>query len=454
METKQKNIISKSWVNACRFILAVVFIFSGFVKAIDPLGFSYKTQEYLSVFGMPSGILGTSFPLLFSIALAGLEFALGVFLFWGIRNFFSSFVALLLLAIMTPLTLYLSLENPVSDCGCFGEAWVLTNWESFAKNAFLFIASVSIFVGRRHIIRFVSEKMEWMISVCTFLFIFALSFYCLSALPILDFRPYKIGQNIREGMEIPAGEKMPIFETKFVLEKDGVRKVFALEDYPDSTWTFIESQTVLKEKGYEPLIHDFLLQLVETGEDITDKLLSDENYTFLLVVPRIEYADDSNIDLINEIFDYSVEHGYGFYALTASSVRNIELWKDKTGAEYPFCFADEKMLKTVIRSNPGLLLMKDATILNKWSNNYLPDEYVLTASLDKLEFGKQKEVNDMRTIAYVAFWFALPLLLVLGVDMLLMQRKKKTMLLLHEQPDATAAMTIVPMDSDDNNKEL
>lgn len=411
-------------MNVCRFILAVSFIFSGFVKAIDPIGFSYKTQEYLSVFQL-SDRFPDYFSLLFSIAMAGIEFAVGVFLFMGIRNLFSSFTALLLLAVMTPLTFYLALENPIPDCGCFGDLWILTNWESFAKNILLLISSISIFAGRRFIIRLVSEKMEWMISICTFLFVFALSFYCLSALPVIDFRPYKIGRNIREGMKVPEGAKKPVFDTKFLLEKDGVRKEFTLHDYPDSTWTFVEARTVLKEKGYEPPIHNFLLQHAETGEDITDELLTNEDYTFLLVAPRIEQADDSSIDLINEIYDYAVEYGYAFYALTASSAKNIDIWRDKTGAEYPFCLVDETTLRTIIRSNPGLLLMRNGVILNKWSNNYLPDEYVLTAPLDRLELGKQKEVNDLRTLAYVLLWFILPLSLVVGVDMLLVNRRKR-----------------------------
>lgn len=137
-------------------------------------------------------------------------------------------------------------------------------------------------------------------------------------------------------MEIPEGAKPSVYDTRFILEKDGVKKEFSLEDYPDSTWTFVEARTVLKEKGYEPPIHDFSMLSVETGEDITEKVLTDEGYTFLLVAHRIEQADDSNIDLINEIYDYSVEHGYGFYALTSSTEEDILQWRDRTGAEYPF----------------------------------------------------------------------------------------------------------------------
>lgn len=423
MKTEKKHIIQKVWVNACRFLLAALFIFSGFVKAVDPLGSFYKIQDYLTAFGMLSWF-PTYLPLFLAIILSAVEFGVGIFLFFGIRRKIASTLALLLMGVMTPLTLYLALANPVSDCGCFGDAWVLTNWQTFGKNILLLIAAISVFKGWKQIIRFITMKMEWMVSMYTFLFVFVLSFYCLENLPILDFRPYKTGVNIKSAMEVPEGAKPSEFESRFILEKNGKRQEFTLDNYPDSTWTFVETRTLLKEKGYEPPIHDFSMMSMETGEDITDSVLLDKGYTFLLVAHRVEEADDSGIDLINEIYDYSVEHGYGFYALTSSPDDEIELWREKTGAEYPFCQMDDITLKTIIRSNPGLLLIKDGTILNKWSDNQLPDEYVLTDSLDKLELGMQKQENNLHTIGYVLLWFIIPLMLVIGVDILFIRRRK------------------------------
>lgn len=424
MEIDKKHIVGKVGVNLCRFLLGGVFIFSGFVKAIDPLGFFYKIQDYLTAFGMISWF-PSYLPLLLGIVLSAIEFSVGVFLFLGIRRKVASTLALLLMAVMTPLTLYLALSNPVSDCGCFGDAWVLTNWQTFGKNIVLLAVVVSVFKWQDLLIRFITPKMEWMISMYTILFVFALSFYCLENLPVLDFRPYRIGTNIKVGMEIPEGAKPSVFESRFIMEKDGKRREFTLEDYPDSTWTFVESRTILKEKGYEPPIHDFSMMSLDTWDDITDSVLLDKGYTFLLVAHRIEEADDSNIDLINEIYDYCTEHGYGFYALTSSPEDEIELWRDKTGAEYPFCQTDDITLKTIIRSNPGLLLIKDGTILNKWSGNRLPDEYVLTDSLDKLDLGKLKQESDLRTIGYVVLWFIIPLMMVLCADILVIRRRER-----------------------------
>lgn len=414
----------KVWVNICRFVLAVVFIFSGFVKAIDPFGSFYKIQDYLTAFNLISWFPGY-WPLLFAVLLAAIEFCAGIYLFLGIRRKISSTLAFLLMLVMTPLTFYLALADPVSDCGCFGDALVLTNWQTFGKNVVLLVAAVTVFRQWREITRFITLKMEWIFSMYTILFVFALSAYCLRNLPLLDFRPYKIGTNIKAGMEIPEGAKLSVLETTFVMEKEGKRKEFTLDNYPDSTWTFVETRTIVKEKGYEPPIHDFAMQSLTSGTDITDSVLTSRGYTFLLVAHRIEEADDSNIDLINEIYDYSVEHGYGFYALTSSPEDAIALWCDRTGAEYPFCQMDDITLKTIIRSNPGLLLIKDGTILNKWSDSQLPDEYVLTDSLDKLELGRLKYVNDWYTMGYVLLWFIVPLAFVIGADQLFVVRLQK-----------------------------
>ena len=411
-------------VNVCRFVLGATFVFSGFVKAVDPMGFYYKVQDYLEAFGMSLWV-PSIFILFFVIGLSAVEFCVGVFLVFGIRRRVAAPIALLLMGVMTPLTLYLALFNPVSDCGCFGDAVVLTNWETFWKNVVLLVVAFVVFKYPERIWRFVSSKMEWMISLYSFLFIFVFSFYCLANLPVLDFRPYRVGVDICKGMEMPEGAKPSVFESHFILEKDGERREFTLEDYPDSTWTFIEARSVLVEKGYEPPIQNFALMEVETGEDITQEVLADTNYVFLLVVNRVETADDGNIDLINEVYDYSVEHGYAFYALTSSAREEIELWCDRTGAEYPFCQADDITLKTVIRSNPGLLLLKGGVILNKWSDNQLPDEYDLSAPLDQLEIGQQKEVNDLRTIGYVLLWFFVPLALVVVVDLAVVKRKEE-----------------------------
>lgn len=428
METKKlQNRILDVWVNLCRFILSIVLVFSGFVKAVDPLGSTYKIQDYVEAFGLGS-FCPDFLPLFLAVFLAVFEFSIGVCLFFGIRKKSTTALTFLMLLFLTPLTLYLAIDDPVSDCGCFGDALVLTNWQTFGKNVVLLIAATSCLAWKERILRFVSEKTQWLIALYAVAFGLSLSIYCYRNLPILDFRPYRIGTSIPKGMEIPVGAKKSVYENFFILEKNGVKNEFTLENYPDSTWKFIDSRSVLKEKGYEPPIHDFSITEMKTGEDITEKILHDKGYTFLLIANRIEEADDNDIDLINEIYDYSVENGYAFYCLTSSLDKQVEQWRGKTGAEYPFCFSDNITLKTIIRSNPGLVLLKNGVVLNKWHHSNLPDEYALYGKLDKLEIGKQKPVDDRHTIVLVVLWFIIPLLLVLGLDLLIVKRldeKKK-----------------------------
>lgn len=412
------------WTNVCRFALAFVFIFSGFVKAVDPLGSQYKIQDYLEAFGI-AGWFPSFFPLFVAIILSTLEFSVGVYFLFGIRRKLSTALALIIMGFMTPLTFYLAIANPVSDCGCFGDAWVLTNWETFIKNVFLLLAAISVFKWGNRIIRLVSESSQWLIALYSLIFIIGVSLYCLTYLPVIDFRPYKVGTDIPQSMIIPEGAKKSVYESTFILEKDGVKKEFTLDDYPDSTWTFIDTHTVLKEKGYEPPIHDFSIVRTADGEDITEEVLNDKNYTFLLIAHRIDQADDSNIDLINEIYDYCMENGYKFYCLTSSLDDEIEQWRDKTGAEYPFCIADDITLKTIIRSNPGLMLIKDGVILNKWSHNELPDEYALTGKLDKLSIGKLQPRVLSHTMGAIFLWFVIPLLIFLGIDILVVRRLER-----------------------------
>ena len=391
MESKQLHSIIGIWTNACRFLLAVVFIFSGFVKAVDPLGTQYKIQDYLEAFGWAASV-PAFLPFLASILQAMVEFCLGVYLLFGIRRRMTTLFVVLIMGVMTPLTLWLALSNPISDCGCFGDAVTLTNWETFGKNVFLLIAAASVF-----------------------------------ELPVFDFRPYHIGADIRKGMEIPEGAKPTVYETRFILQKNGVEKEFTLENYPDSTWTFVDSQTIVKEQGYEPPIHDFSIIRQEDGEDITDEVLDDDNYTFLLVAHQLSQADDSTIDLINELYDYSVEHGYQFYCLTSSPDSDIEDWQERTGAEYPFCLMDDITLKTMIRSNPGLMLLKNGVVINKWSVNSLPDEYVLTDRLEKLPLAQINEKTFSHKVVLVLAWFVFPLLFFSMVDVIWehFHRKKK-----------------------------
>jgi len=218
-----------------------------------------------------------------------------------------------------------------------------------------------------------------------------------------------------------------VFETVFIMEKDGKRKELSEEEYNkvwmDSTWIYIDRRTTQVLGGYQPPIHDLSMVLTETGEDITDMVLSDPGYTFLLVSPHLQQADDSQLDRINRLYEYSKEFGHAFYGMTASGEKEIARWRDMTGAEYPFCNTDETTLKTIIRSNPGLVLIKDGTVIRKWSHNRLPDDSQLTLPLEKSELGQMPKDSVPGKIANLLLWFVLPLALLTIADRMWMWTK-------------------------------
>ena len=407
----------KMIVNLCRIIVAVTFIFSGFVKAIDPIGTQYKLQDYLGAIGM-AGILPNWTLLAVAVFLAAIEFCIGIFLLFAIQRRLISKLTVAFMAFMTMVTVWIVVADPVKDCGCFGDALHLTNTETLIKNIVLLVCSLAIMYRPLAMFRFVSKSNQWIVTNYTIVFILVSSGLSLYYLPIFDFRPYHIGVNIPRGMEIPKGAKLPQFKTTFIMEKNGQRKEFALDNYPDASWKFIDSKTVQTSEGYIPPIHDFSITDNKTGLDLTNSVLSHKGYTFLLIAPHLETADDSNFGDIDRLYEYAQSYDIPFYCLTASTTKAIKRWIDLTGAEYSFCITDEAVLKTIIRSNPGLLLLKDGTIINKWSHNNLPNEAKLSRPISQSSLGKMPKDSVPAKILEIVLWFILPLTLLTLADRL------------------------------------
>ena len=407
----------KMTVNLCRIIVALTFIFSGFVKAIDPIGLQYKLQDYLGAIGIP-GFLPDWLLLIMAVLLAAVEFCMGIFLLFAIQRRLISKLIVVFMSIMTLITVWLVVANPVKDCGCFGDALHLTNTETLVKNIILLGCSIVIMQRPLAMFRFISESNQWIVINYTIVFIFVSSGLSLYYLPLFDFRPYRIGTNIPRGMEIPKDAEQPLFETTFIMEKGGQRKEFTLNDYPDSTWKFIDSKTVQVKEGYIPPIHDFSIADRKTGKDLTDSVLRHKGYTFLLIAPYLERADDSNFGDIDQLYEYAQTYNIPFYCLTASTAKAIQRWRNITGAEYPFCITDETTLKTIVRSNPGLLLLKDGTIINKWSHNQLPNGAKLSLPITQSALGKMPQDSVPGKILEIILWFILPLTLLTLADRL------------------------------------
>ena len=367
--------MKKLAVNIARLILAVAFILSGFVKAVDPLGTQYKIQDYLVAMGL-GRLIPDFMTLSASVLLSTIEFILGICLLFAIRRRMVSKIVLVLMTAMTLLTLWLALTDPISDCGCFGDALVLTNWQTFWKNIVLLTAAVIVWRYPLLMPRLIGEANQWIVMNYSGVFILlVIAGRSLYTLPQFDFRPYHVGTNLRQGWQrMMEGEDSPYAE--------------------------------------------FFMELTDEGEDITEDVLNREGYTFLLVSPHLEQADDSQLDALNQIYEYSLDNGYPFYCLTASTEKGINHWRNITGAEYPFCNTDDITLKTIIRSNPGLLLLKDGIIIRKWSHNNLPDEQDLTGELETSELGQLPSDTVATKILWILTWFVLPLVLLTLADRL------------------------------------
>lgn len=404
-----------------RVLFGLVFIFSGFVKAVDPLGFAYKMQDYLeAMFGIGAfpfaGIALTA-----SIVLSAVEFVIGVNMLLGARLKETTWVAGLMMLFMTPLTLWVALYNPVHDCGCFGDALVISNWATFWKNIVFSLMLLGVFLLRKVHKPFVSNYAQWSITLFAFLFSVGISWYAYQHLPILDFRPYKIGNNIIEGMAIPEGAPVDEFDTKLIYEKDGVQKEFTLENYPedDTTWVFVDQKSLLIKKGYEPPIHDFSITLPDQGE-VTDMVLANPDYTFLLVAYDLPSSNLPKTKELNALYDYCIKNNYAFYCLTASVDEDIAAYKVKTGAKYPIATSDKITLKTIIRSNPGLVLIKNADVLNMWHVNDLPS---FDKKLEESDLGVQKPNTDLKNILWSLVIFILPILIIIASDKIISNKR-------------------------------
>lgn len=434
MATSKKDIGIKILVEIARIILGITFVFSGFVKAVDPYGTAYKIEDYLSAFNLSSFVF-LALPV--SAFLCILEFLMGAFMLFGIYRRWNSRLLLLTMCFMTPLTLYLAIANPVEDCGCFGDALVISNWATFYKNIVLLACAIVVIIYRERISNFFTGKTYWLAFLYIIIFIGLFVFRNYIYDPLFDFRPYKIGADIPALMQVEDG-KGRLEETMFVYSKDGIEKEFTEENYPweDSTWVFVRMDTKVISEGEKPLIKDFTINKlvfdqeksqIVSSSDITNEVLSDSNYVFLMISPSLSKIATSHLSSFEDVADYARDYYYKFYCLTSSGPDDIMTWSKENTINFDFCNTDERTLKTIIRSNPGLLLLKNGVIINKWADIDVPAEENLTAPLDQLPYSSQINLKeeDKKNICLISAIFILPLLGLKGFDLLFFRRKKK-----------------------------
>ncbi|MDU1904267.1 MAG: DoxX family protein [Dysgonomonas sp.] len=442
---KTKDILLKAGIEVARIILAITFIFSGFVKSIDPLGTVYKIQDYLTAFGL-SELHGLA--LFLSVLLCAGEFCLGMFMLIGLYRKWTSRLMLLVMLFMTPLTLYLAIANPVEDCGCFGDALIISNWQTFYKNIVLLACSVIVLIWHEKITNLFTGKFYWFVALYIIIFGIGFCLYNYYNEPIIDFRPYKIGNNIPELMTVEEG-KAPVYKNILIYQKDGVEKEFTEDNYPweDSTWVFVDRVSRIIKEGEIPVIEDFSINRlflnpdkteIEYEENITDELLSDSTYTFLMIAYSLEDMRDTYLSRFEDVNNYAKDYNYKFYCLTSSPRDSILKLEKENITNFDFCAADERVLKTITRSNPGLILLKEGIVINKWADRDVPDENQLKKPIEELAFSKMPDTSatTKRRVSTTIMVLLLPLLGVKIFDALLYQRKK-TRQRVDEEPDKT-----------------
>ncbi len=363
----------KYLVSISRVLVGVLFIVSGFIKLNDPVGFSFKLEEYFS-----PGVLDLPFfepyALYISIFVVILEVLLGVMLLVGFRIKFTVWSLLAMILGFTFLTFYSAYFNKVTDCGCFGDALKLTPWQSFIKDVILLVLILILFKGRAFIKPIVGSNAKRIITVAALVISALYARYVLRHLPVIDFRPYKIGANIKDGMNVPEGAPAAIYDYAWKFKIDGKEEVIVTQgDYPNVEGEFIDVETTEVQKGYEPPIHDFTLE--RNGTDFTDTLLVAPKLV-MVIAYDVAKTERNVYSEIKTVTDTALEKGYQVIGMSASNDALTGPLINDYGLGFDFYFTDETALKTIVRSNPGVLVLEKGTIVQKVHFN----------DLDELEF--------------------------------------------------------------------
>lgn len=371
---------------SARIFIGLVFLFSGFVKAVDPLGAQYKITDYLMAFGLDWLV---PLSLFFAIALNLAEFLIGFVLVFGVKMRLFAWGSFLFMLFFTPLTLYLAIQNPVSDCGCFGDAWVMTNWETFYKNIIFMAMAIIVFIHRyRYWERMIpTGAKNTIIGIGVFIGI-GLQLYAVRYDAILDFRPWKVGNHISK-LVVPTPEKSEIF----LIYKNTVTG--ANEEYTSQTlpWQdeermalleFVEQRKIIIEPFIDAPIHDFII-INDEGYNITDELITYPQFHFLAVSYDLAQINKNAISKLTSFAIACQNDNINFHFITGSTPTEIDAFVKENKPSYNIYNADPTALKTIIRSNPGLLLLKEGFVVDKWSHRRIPEYSEFKSNIEVYE---------------------------------------------------------------------
>ena len=353
-----------------RIFVGILFIISGFIKLNDPLGFSYKLQEYFSAEVLNLPFL-ESYALAISVFVVVFEVVLGVFLLIGYKPKFTLWSLLLMIVFFTFLTFYSAYFDKVKDCGCFGDALKLTPWESFTKDVVLLALILIIFFGRKYITQIFSPIVTNSIAALSLILSLAFGYHVLMHLPSIDFRAYKIGDNLLQNMSTPPDAPKAVQEFTWTFDVDGEQQTIVTDgSYPNIEGTYVGVETRIVEEGFQPSILDFSIE--SEDEDFTEYYLNAERL-LMLVSYNLETAEKEGLFKLKAISDEALKKGYTVIGLSASGENVKNRIKQEYDLEFEFFICDEKALKTVVRSNPGALQLEKGTVQQKVHWNDIED---------------------------------------------------------------------------------
>lgn len=345
-----------------RVIVGFIFILSGLIKMNDPVGFSFKLDEYFGADVLNLEFL-KPFALGMAIVLVIVEVLLGVALLLGIKKRLTLFSLLGMIVFFTFLTFYSAYFNVVTDCGCFGDAIKLTPWESFSKDVVLLLLILVLIAGARYIKPLFGRGLSSALISVLLIGCIGFSYYVIEHLPAIDFRPYEVGASIPEGMQIPENAPQPVYEYTWKFDLNGEEKVVVTNgDYPDVAGELLGVETTQIQAGYEPPIHDFSME--KDGTDHAAELLQEDR--LLVVVARELNKTNKKAFLeLNDQLETIREKGYRVIGLSASSEEAAAAFETTMGLDFSFYFCDITTLKTIVRANPGFLILEKGRVTQK-----------------------------------------------------------------------------------------
>lgn len=357
-----------------RFFVGLLFIFSGLIKLNDPVGTEIKLEEYFEVFAADFGTffqMFIPFALPIGLVLVVLEIVLGVALLINYRMKLTTWILLLLIVFFTFLTGYSAILNKVTDCGCFGDAIKLTPWESFYKDLILIVFILHLFWYRKKFDPILRTREGHAIIIGVTVLSFFLGIYAIRHLPFIDFRAYKIGNNIPEQMKLPPNAKRDSVVMTFIYEKAGKRVEFTMDQLKeaDSTYTFVDRVDKVIAEGDRPKIIDYRVESVD-GEDYTQQTF--QGAKLIIVMYDVKAASVKNAEKISQLIR-DLEGKVEAIILTSSLSAEVDAFRHEHQWAAPYYFADATVLKTIIRSNPGLTLWVNGTVKGMWHYNDTPE---------------------------------------------------------------------------------